>query len=667
MPTPALHEPSTPVPPAGSRLALAFLVATAVALPPAAGAAAWRPEGPDTGNVRDVAFDPHRPGTVWAATANGGVWRSGDGGRSWTLPGTGMMGRKIEWLEPDPGTAGTLWAGIDSPGRPSLFRSRDDGATWERVTDRYPGVLGTLQPTGARIAFAPSRPAEIWVPSTNLHYRSRDGGKTWSDFRVPGQDAYVFAVDPADPQVVYAGGRGDTHHLSRSDDGGASWTPVGEGLDGTLRLLVVDPSAPQVVWTVVGFNQLHRSADRGATFARVAIPADGTDEIWKLAIDPSDSRRLWAATESGLFRSADGGATWQRSDRGTGRYWVRAVAVDPAAPGTLVAATSGGGLYRSEDGGASWRPSSAGLGAGWVERLYGAPGSDLLFARAGTGLFRRDAEGVWAEIAAPFVEAGERATPDGMSIDAGTGAVFGWQHSRAWRSRDGGRSWEELKGKELSARDVLRNRLEGVQFRSLAPDPADPQRLWAGARSNSEPGNAVFRSRDGGRSWEPAGRGLPGGEEVTLLRAVAPQTLLVLVDDAGLFRSADGGDSWTKVGSGLPGLAVREIAADPNEPARLFAAFEQGLFRSADGGATWTRVEGALAQEDVEAVAVAPDGKVYAGSFGGVFRSTDAGATFTPIGDGLPVSDVRALAVAGSPPRLWAGLAGGSVWSTALE
>ncbi|MCZ7650297.1 MAG: hypothetical protein M5U13_03650 [Thermoanaerobaculia bacterium] len=263
MPTPALHEPSTPVPPAGSRLALAFLVATAVALPPAAGAAAWRPEGPDTGNVRDVAFDPHRPGTVWAATANGGVWRSGDGGRSWTLPGTGMMGRKIEWLEPDPGTAGTLWAGIDSPGRPSLFRSRDDGATWERVTDRYPGVLGTLQPTGARIAFAPSRPAEIWVPSTNLHYRSRDGGKTWSDFRVPGQDAYVFAVDPADPQVVYAGGRGDTHHLSRSDDGGASWTPVGEGLDGTLRLLVVDPSAPQVVWTVVGFNQLHRSADRG--------------------------------------------------------------------------------------------------------------------------------------------------------------------------------------------------------------------------------------------------------------------------------------------------------------------------------------------------------------------------------------------------------------------
>ena len=661
-----IHSDSCPPPSRPRALGWSLLAAT-ILLVTAPAAAAWRPEGPDTGNVRDVALDPHAAGSVWAATANGGVWRSDDGGRSWSLAGTGMMGRKVEWIEVDPGTAGTLWAGIDSPGRPSLFRSRDRGATWERVTDRYPGVLGTLQPTGARIAFAPSRPAEIWVPSTNLHYRSRDGGKSWSDLRVPDQDAYVFAVDPADPQVVFAGGRGDTHHLSRSDDGGVTWKPIGEGLDGTLRLLVVDPAEPQVVWAVVGFNQLHRSADRGATFAPVAIPVRGTDEIWRLALDPSDSRRIWAATASGLFRSADGGGSWQRADRGTGRYSVRAVALDPAAPGTLVAATSGSGLYRSEDGGASWRPASAGLGAGWVEGLYGAPGSAHLFARAGTGLFRRDAQNAWTEISEPFVEAGRRANPDGMSIDAGTGAVFGWQHSRAWRSRDGGRSWEELKGKELSARDALRGRLEGVQFRSLAQDPADPQLLWAGARSNQEPGNAVFRSRDGGRNWEASGRGLPGGEEVKLLQAVGPRTLLALAGGAGLFRSGDGGESWTKAGAGLPSFAVRAIAADPNDPARLFAAFEQGLFRSVDGGVSWAKVEGALAKEDVEAVAVAPDGKVYAGSFGGVFRSADGGVTFAPIGEGLPLSDVRALAVAGSPPRLWAGLAGGGVWSTALE
>ena len=95
---------------------------------------------------------------------------------------------RIQWLEVDPGTAGTLWLGVDNPGKPALWRSRDRGATWNVVTDSYAGQMSTLHPVGYRIAFAPSRPSDIWVPSTNLHSRSRDGGKSWSDFRVENQE-----------------------------------------------------------------------------------------------------------------------------------------------------------------------------------------------------------------------------------------------------------------------------------------------------------------------------------------------------------------------------------------------------------------------------------------------------------------------------------------------
>jgi len=110
---------------------------------------------------------------------------------------------------------------------------------------------------------------------------------------------------------------------------------------------------------------------------------------------------------------------------------------------------------------------------------------------------------------------------------------------------------------------------------------------------------------------------------------------------------------------------VKDLAVDPANPDRAFAATKEGLFRSVDGGATWSAAPG-LKPGEVEAV-VARDGQVFAGTFDGVFRSADGGTTWKPMNEGLANTDVRALAIAGgSPARLYAGLAGGSVVSTEL-
>ena len=106
----------------------------------------------------------------------------------------------------------------------------------------------------------------------------------------------------------------------------------------------------------------------------------------------------------------------------------------------------------------------------------------------------------------------------------------------------------------------------------------------------------------------------------------------------------------------------------PKNPSQLFAATEKGLLRSTDAGASWARVGAApkagIEGDDIEAVAIDPTtGTVYAGSFHGVFRSADGGDNWTPLRDGLLHQDVRALVVAGSPARLWAGTAGGSLYS----
>lgn len=633
---------------------------------------AWRAEGPFLGTVVDVAFDARTPGLAYAAAANGGVFRSTDGGRNWVAAGRPKTNSSIEWLEVDPGTPGSLWLGVDNPGKPALWRSRDQGATWSVVTDNYRGQLATLHPVGYRIAFAPSRPADIWVPSTNLHYRSRDGGKSWSDFRVEGQDVYAMAVDPQNPDIVYAGGHGGQEsgaaHLSRSDDGGKSWNPVGAGLEPAIHLLRVDPVKGATVYAASRSGKLWKSVDRGATFAALPVPIGATDDIYNLRFETGKSGELWLASEKGLLRSADGGASWQRADRDSGRYLIHAVAPDPANPRVLLAASSGGGVYRSADGGTSWATSSSGLTAAWVRRIHATPGSAVLFVQTATGLFRRDADGTWTEKAEPFEDDGDEVELDGLLFDGKSSeTVWAFDGSSAWRSSDGGRSFRALEKKEPSMRDLMKGNLASAQFRSLAQDPGNPSILYAGSWSNDDPGQAVWKSVDAGKSFKAAGSGLPG-EDVTLLRAAAPGVVYAVVGKA-LYRTDDGGAKWVAAGGGLPSaIDLREVCLDPTQPTRLFVATEKGLFLSSDSGASFEKAGSAVTEEDVEAVAVAPDGRLYAGSWRGVFTSRDAGATWTSMSDSLPHRDVRALAVGGAPgsPRLWVGTAGGGVFSTPL-
>ncbi|HQR45086.1 MAG TPA: hypothetical protein PLB02_12330 [Thermoanaerobaculia bacterium] len=633
------------------------LVAVLLALP-AVASSAWRSEGPFVANIRDVAVDPAKPETLYAATSGGGVFRSDDGGQTWSLPGDGMVSRGVEWIEVDPRDPATLWAGVK--GGPSAFwRSPDRGKSWAPVR-----VDPTSSAVGQRIAFAASKPGTIFVPSTNLHYRSSDGGKSWQSFRVPDQDVYAFAVHPRDANIVWAGGRGSEHNLSRSQDGGRTWRPFGQGLrQDSIKLLRVSAASPSTLYAVSGFGHLHRSVDGGATWTELELGLRGTDEIYALAIDPHDPQALLAATKRGLRASGDGGVTWRTAGSGLGDYLCRAVAFHPATAGTVYAGTGGDGFYRSTDGGRTFEASGKGMAAGWVERLWAPPsGTGPVFAQLSVGLFRMDGPGAWTEIRAPF-KSDEPAKIDGVVFDRESPKRVHAHVASSWfRSEDGGRTFSRVEIKGPSMSDMMKGRLAEPQFKSLAQDAADPKTFWAGSWSNSDPGTAVFKSTDGGKKWQPAGSGItsPGA---ALLRSVTPGAVYAACGKDGLFRTTDGGKSWSLVRAG----EVADLAPDPSQPGRLFAATKEGLFRSTDAGATWSRTAQGLEGDEVEAVAVARDGQAFAGTFHGVFRSTDGGATWKAMNDGLADTDVRALAIAGgSPARLYAGLAGGSIVSIEL-
>jgi photosystem II stability/assembly factor-like uncharacterized protein len=617
---------------------------------------AWRSEGPFLGVVIDVAVDPVSPDTIYAAVRQGGVWRSDDGGQHWMLPGGDMVNRPLQWIEVDPGNPATLWAGVDNVGHAGLWRSLDRGKTWAPVRpDKTSYILD--QP----LAFAASNPSIIYAPSTNLHYRSADGGKTWTSFRVPGQDAYAFAINPKNPKIIYAGGRGTEHHMRRSTDGGATWKPVGAGLpEQSIKLMAIPRERPSTIYVATGFGQLYRTDNGGDSWKQLDLGLQGTDKLFSLDLDPHDPLALLAGTENGLRRSTDGGDTWETVGGGMGNWLCQGVAFHPKRKGTVYAGTSGAGFFKSTDGGETFTSSSNGLAAGWIEKVYapsnaGAP----LFAQASVGLFRQDGPGAWSEIQAPF-KPGEPAKIDGVLFDRQSPKrVYAHDGGRWWRSEDAGRSWQKVEVPEPGMRDMIRGKIEGPNFRSLAQDAGDPKVFYAGGHWSKDMGGvAVNRSKDGGRKWEPAGAGITG--DVTLLRAAAPNIVFAATKD-GVFRTADGGKSWSSVRPG----EIKDLAVDPSHPERLFVVAKGGVYRSADNGATWNNVAQAIkGGDDAEAVVVSPSGKVFCGTFHGVFVSADGGSTWTAMNDGLLNTDVRALSAGGG--RLYAGIAAGSVYSTEL-
>lgn len=401
----------------------------------------------------------------------------------------------------------------------------------------------------------------------------------------------------------------------------------------------------------------------------------------------SDPRTVYAYyNAAGLFRSQDGGASWQRQTLPlAGGLDVLALAVSPRTPRLLYLALFGGGLYRSADGGAHW----TGLeGVPDVRALAAAEPRASGTVYAGTGLTGGTLGGVWWSgdagttwtrrsqglSALPAAEVGvDPARPDSLWT-AVYGTVYG--------SPDRGAHWSvrgPLPTDDGTWTNLVRRVAVGSASRLYAQ--ADRIRNSNGAYN----GTLLWRSADSGASWEllpgPSGGAVSAG--LFDLSPAMPSDLYAVTMNAGiaagaLLRSTDGGTSWQLEGN--PGLVcgAGDLVAAPASPEVLYAGgsgkspapylckppFSVRVVRSDDGGATWTDVSAGLPGEFVAALAVDPgDARtVYAGlgrgaafpTGDGAWKSTDGGQTWSRAGAELAGHTVSALLVSNLPGRLYA-------------
>jgi len=333
-----------------------------------------------------------------------------------------------------------------------------------------------------------------------------------------GWEVYHVAGSPADPDRLYAsqlsGWFGQL--IQRSDDGGRSWSAVGNEF---------------AYAGDAGTHQWYDGSQRPWEFKRV----------WHLEPSPTERDVVWAGVEdAALFRSADGGLTWQELPglrrHGSGPQWMpgaggmclHTILLDPVRPGRITVAISSAGAFRSDDGGANWNPINRGL------RSEQIPDPT---AEVGHCVHR---------IAA------HRSRPD---------VLYMQKHWDVMRSHDAGDSWQEVSGNLPSdfGFPIAVHAHEPATI-YVIPLKSDAERYPPGGRLR------VYRSRSGGGEWEALGKGLPQRHcYVNVLRdAMAVDSLEscgVYFGTTGgqVYASADGGDSWQAIARHLPAVLSVEV------------------------------------------------------------------------------------------------------------
>jgi uncharacterized repeat protein (TIGR01451 family) len=465
--------------------------------------------------ILSLAVAPSSPSTLYLGTLGDGVFKSTDAGLTWTKASSGTPFDTVNNLVVHPSEASTVYV---ATGFESLYKTTNGGTTWTPANAGLPLNIEGL-------AIDPSAPSRLFVSAFGRIFRSTDGGGSWSELSggIPGAEIGVLAVDPASSDRVFAGaGSG----VLLSVNGGDGWSGMNSGLEAVfVDRLVTDPTAPETLFATSPESGLFKTIDGGLSWH----PASSgiTDlRIDALALAPSEPQILFAASAGELvgdiYRSDDGGSNWSSpiadpADFGSFGPQARSLAVDPTNAATVLAGNSGtggmfgtGGLFRSLDGGISWEkrfepdsslrrfePTALSVASALPSRIFaGYQALSVLPPPSSAAILRSENGGAdWTEVLQVEGEISKvELEIDPFDPDTVFALFFESDSTQVFRTTNGGDGWQPFAVGTPCVHDLL-------------PDPLTPGAIWAGCDS-------VFVSEDSGASWDmfddtgfPANRG----------------------------------------------------------------------------------------------------------------------------------------------------------------
>jgi photosystem II stability/assembly factor-like uncharacterized protein len=340
--------------------------------------------GLSAGVVLALALHPDTPETVYAGTHGQGVFKTANAAETWIRVNAALRAVEVRALAFDPATPDTLYAGGWGGGGYfagntgyGVFKSGDGGASWSTAN------TGLTSVQVSALAVHPVEPATLYA-ATALGgglFKSTDGGASWSLLPTGVTAISSVAVHPVTPDTIYAGGDSG---ILKSTDGGAGWTPLGGP---SVRALAVHPSNPDLVYKGTWYNGVFKSTDGGANWTPVNTGLSNPN-LLSLTLDRSAPDTLYAGTDGGgVFKTTDGGGTWTAVNTGLSGGSAYVVAINPFNPGRVYAGTSAGGLFESAYGGETWSPVGTGLSTQGVRAMaFTATGQTALYSGGAGGV-----------------------------------------------------------------------------------------------------------------------------------------------------------------------------------------------------------------------------------------------------------------------------------------
>lgn len=656
----------------------------------------WQELGPSdfSGRSTVVIVDPKNPTRIWMGTAGGGIWRSMDGGQSWTAIGDQLPSLAIGSMALDPNDQTTLYAGtgegtynIDEIAGEGIFKSTDGGNSWTQL----PGTSSWLWSHINRIAIAPGNPNLILATRlTGGIFRSADGGNTFTQV-LNSWSAHAVAFSPKNPKRVIgtiqdfnsSGGRYEA--AVYSVDGGLTWTKSTGPLNNFANFGRIETyplvNDEMTVYASASDGNVYKSTDGGASYVLVTTNGNSganwyANAIW---VDPTNSNRL-VIGGTYVYSSTDGGVTLNRIGAGY-------IQTDQPHPDIHFFAAQPGydgvtnkGFYVSTDGGLYTTSdiTTASTSSGWSRLDQGARSTqfysvagDASSGRVVGGLQDNGTQSMLGNSQASYIFGGDGGY---VAIDqANPTYIYGeYIYLEIFRNNDGG-SGGNSGWIDSGLPDA------GTNANFIAPfilDPNNSQTLLAG-------GSSLWRSvnpRDATPTWSAIRA--PGTSLISAI-AVAPGSsdiIWVGQNDGGIAMTTNGtsaSPTWTTIstsaGTGpLPARYVTRILVDPSNSSLVYVTFggfsSNNVWKTTDGGSTWTPITGTgvamLPQVPVRAIARRPGSPntLYVGTEIGLFSTFDGGKTWTTSSDMDINASVDDLEYMNHSNTLLAGTHGRGIW-----